>query len=274
MDNSKHLHRGWEGSDGMIVIKKAAEIETIASFLVWGINGAGKTQFLASACDVPELQPSVIIDCEPTGSQTIRDNFPGCNVIEFETGRPLYKQFDEINKVLRDNKIKFVGIDGASFLLDSTLNDLPVEIWKRDGSEHLPYNMAYAIIKKWFTQVETICECVCTTCLSIPLKDTEGNVIGQKPHIPGNSFESILFSMFNTVAQMKVIRVKGVPVYTLTTKSGSVSLSRTKARAIYDIDMVNPTMGKFYALLTGKEVLPEQTSVQHGQPGLTQFNKK
>ena len=243
----------------MIVIKKASSLETVPSILVWGDNGAGKSRFMGSIMEVPSLQPSVIIDCEPKGSQTIKDSYPDCNVIEFEDGKPAYLQFDEICKVIKENNVKAVGIDGASFLIDATISDYPEEVWK-DGTRQPAYNKVYALIKKWYTHMETLCKCICTTCLAGPTRTKDGAIIGNRPLIPGNKFESIFFSLFNTVAYMSCKQTKCMKdnkpsmtaEYELTTKSGAFAFARTKAQAVYELNMKAPTMFKFYEKLMGQ----------------------
>lgn len=81
---------------GNLKIERPSEIEWL-NFLIYGDSGAGKTTLAASASDVEEMSPVLLVDAE-AGTLSIRKKYQGVDVIKLTHYGELVAIRDEIRK--------------------------------------------------------------------------------------------------------------------------------------------------------------------------------
>ncbi len=239
-------------------LSKAGEMETVFSFVVYGENGVGKTDFMASSINVPELQPSLILDCDPTGYETIKQRYPEQNVLKFDTDKKYHLQFGEIIKILKTEKIKFFCIDGISFLHNAIIDQYEKLDKTRGGYGDTDWTGINNCIKRFIMDCTKEVKMVCGTCLVDYIKNKEGNITKVRPYLSGDKFPQLFMSCFNAVARMftdkQTIMKEGEKIeettYNMSFSSGGSGVVKSRFHVLSGKTLNNPTMLEVWNMIS------------------------
>jgi hypothetical protein len=126
-------------------IKKAAQLNRPNSILVYGDPKRGKSWFAASAAEVAELAPVLVLDTEG-GSTAISRDWPDVDVVAADT----HEKFDNAINALLDQKHKYktVIIDTLGVAMDraeKTFGEKPENKNNKFGK--------YGDLKQWITDL-------------------------------------------------------------------------------------------------------------------------
>jgi AAA domain len=81
------------GKVGGLKTRKAADDRSLPSVVIYGGSGTGKTTLAASACEVEDMSPILILNIE-NGTQSIRDIYPDVDVVDIEAFGELQGAYD------------------------------------------------------------------------------------------------------------------------------------------------------------------------------------
>lgn len=234
------------------------DIPKTPSIIVYADNRAGKSYLLGTAYNVEELHPVYLIDGEYGGDVTVRDMFKSAvdpskmTSWQFEKGKPINGQIAAMLKDIAAYKPKFIGWDGASFMMASVVYEMANGT--KPSFNH--WQAMFVMMKKLAMDLLAICPNLVVTCLPEWIKDNENNIVGVQPYIPGNKFPMEFNSIFNVLSYIKL--------ETKRTGSNVEVVRKLVARAdafgkvgsrFSDISTIeSPTMGKIYEILNKKEV--------------------
>lgn len=83
------------GNLGKLKTRKASEDNSLPSLVIYGSSGVGKTTLAASACEVPEMSPVLILNIE-NGTQSLREVYPDITVADINTFQELQDAYDAL----------------------------------------------------------------------------------------------------------------------------------------------------------------------------------
>lgn len=232
----------------MPIIKAHQAISKNLSMLLYGDNGSGKTHLLGTASEVPELQPSIVIDAD-YGATTIGIKYPDMDVYSFNPAKPLLPQLDVMVAEIKKGKYKFIALDSISVLLDNIITDLAGN--KKPEWDH--WNRTFCIAKALMGDLKSICEMFVATALPEWVKDSNGNLISVQPYVVGNKFPTVFNNLFNTIAFLSVdnerkVGAKLTRKWTLNTVQSGFEKVRDRYDRLAKIE--NPTMSRIYEMMT------------------------
>lgn len=85
------------GQLGGLQVTHAQSRSPYLNMLIYGDYGTGKTRLAASAIDVPEMAPVLVLDYEG-GTESLRRPYPGVHVLRVTTWDDMQRVYDELHR--------------------------------------------------------------------------------------------------------------------------------------------------------------------------------
>ncbi len=175
------------------------------SILVHGDNRSGKSHLLASAMELPELNP-LLIDAD-RGSATWRKFSGITDVIKlwrFE-GPGRLAQLENVLEEVKKNKTQLLLFDSISFFLHEAIIDMV----PRGKIEIAHWNKLFQDTSSFIARLAAYCPNFVFTAFSEPViqktkDDLEGKVVGIEPMVYGRKFPRYLMNHFNVVGHITI----------------------------------------------------------------------
>lgn len=175
---------------GKLTVTPAALQDFTLNMLIYGRSGVGKTRLAASASEVPELAPVLLIDIEG-GTFSIRDLYPTVDVLRVSTWADMQDAYDELYD--GHHKYKTVVLDSLTeiqkFSMMNIMDDLMKDPRNSDRDPDIPS------IREWGKNIEQIRKMVRAfrdlpmtaifTALVVEDKNPKTGAIERKPSLSG-----------------------------------------------------------------------------------------
>jgi hypothetical protein len=175
---------------GKLVVTPAGEQKFSLNMLIYGRSGVGKTRLAASASEVPEMSPVLLIDVEG-GTFSIRDVYPDVDVLRVRD----WLEMQEVYNQLYDGKhpYKTVILDSLTEMQKFSMMNIMIELLKdprnSDRDPDIPS------IREWGKNIEQIRKMVRAfrdlpistifTALVVEDKNQKTGAIEKRPSLSG-----------------------------------------------------------------------------------------
>lgn len=116
------------GNLGKLKVRTASDDRSLPSICVYGGSGVGKTTFVASACEVPEMSPVLILNIE-NGTQSVKDIYPDIHVVDIDTFQQLQDAYDTLYDQM--NRVEQTCAGYKTVILDNLTEG------QKKGMEHI-----------------------------------------------------------------------------------------------------------------------------------------
>lgn len=230
-------------------IKKAGESQFF-KMLIYGASGVGKTRFLASLEDCPEMYPALILDVEK-GTASISGS--SVDTVEIDTENELQKMYAFLAK---DTMYKTVAIDSLSQVYQMFLLDILKEAnasgrrkdYMIDALEQSDYSKAMNKLVGVIRAFKMLDKHIIFTALLKEEIDAKEGLI-RKPSFAGQLSESV--GQFVDCLTWFMVNPDGTRVAVTQAQKGVRAKFRVPVGYTAPVSVHNPTASKMLAVKNG-----------------------
>ncbi len=249
---------------GLPVLTVAEKTEKL-NVLIYGDPGSGKTTLAASAWEVPDMRPVLIVDVEG-GTKSVKTKYPKVNVVRIKThydqkGRVVKSAWDsleELYEILKkgEGEYKTIILDSLSEIywiymahwMDSVVAEHPDR--DPDVPAQRDWGKASARIKSIVRRYRDLDRHVIFTALKGAVTNDDGMVLNYTPAFPGKlAYESAAF--VDEVYYLYTKTDKDVTSRVILTENAKKYLAKSRNGMPQTVE--DPTMGKIAEMVLDKE---------------------
>jgi hypothetical protein len=251
----------------------ADDLDKYITMLLYAPNRTGKTYFFGTSMEVPEAQPSLVIDCDG-GYETLRRFYPKQpiyplvpaltkplkpelnkdgtpKIVDPDFYKPILVRLQELPEIIKKGGYKVVFLDTLSTLSFNLID----EIAGNGVVKIQHWNELFLKLRRFVVACKKVCEVFIAAAFPIELNDDEGKVIGYTPLIQGKKFPTIMMSEFNTIAHYNVKHIKTSTGTTteriFNAKANGITIAGDRFGAIAELK--NPKFADLYYKIFPKE---------------------